>query len=70
MQDIGLIVGLRNDVFQRHSLLRGDQEKDGQPTAMKMEQARMAYALLLPLMTTYSSICTTQLSTKLEQSGA
>jgi len=52
MQHIGLIVGLLNDVFQRHSLLRRDQEKGGHPPAMKMEQARMAYALLLPLMTT------------------
>lgn len=32
MQHIGLIGGLLNDVFQRHSLLRGDQGEDGQPT--------------------------------------
>ena len=47
MQHIGLIVGLLIDVFQRHSVLRRDQEKNCQPTAMKIEQARMAYALLL-----------------------
>jgi hypothetical protein len=41
VQHIGLIVGLFNDVFQKHSLLRGDQEKDGQTRAMKVEKARM-----------------------------
>jgi hypothetical protein len=61
MQHIGLVVGLLNDVFQRHSLLRKDHEKDGQPPVMKMELARLAYALLLPLITTYRIIRTIQL---------
>jgi len=60
MQHKGLIVGLLNDDFQRHSLLRKDQETDGQPPAMKMEQVQMVYTLLLPLMTTYRSIRTIQ----------
>jgi hypothetical protein len=50
--------------------LKGDQEKDGQPTAMKMDKARMDYALLLPLVTTYGNVCTRQLSTNFEQSAA